>query len=743
MPSILLKYILKRWTLPLFGALVFYGGLLMAFEVVGVSKEIFTAGAPFRWAIPLLLLSMPDNMGMVLPMAAVLGGLLGTQQLTESSEMVAAQGLGVGIRVLVKPWLILSGTLLVLATFNAHLFIPWANATQERTQAVMLEEARTRFLRPGSPPWFPRANPGAAVWMGPEGQIHLMETSPESVQHLVANKLTWSEENKGLEVPKINLHMEDLRGAVYHKVDGSIGLMQEKEHTYTIEVPPIPRLFQSTHARFQSTPNLLKQKTPEALVELSRRFTLPIASCALLLLGIALGLGHPRFQKGGAIVKSISVILLYYLIMKFFENKALLSNPQHLSSTLALFLLPWIFLAAGGVLLVRKLKPHKSNHLDGIPIVVSLERQFRKELALARGFQLKVISPLLSFLGRLLQPHTWKGHRTKQKILGSWTRNLWFRNWGGVLGTFLVLSLLIEYAGLAADMAKNHMSGLVFLRYWIWNLPPFLAVVLPLAFLLGSVLTLSDAAVTQEWVALRAGGASFIQWCGSGFRAWGSVLCLTFLLQAFLAPAAFEHADPLYQKILGRQARSRQSTSWLNLGSTGVVWFLDGNQRWGFPLKPVGEAPILLKWGMGNYQSMALPWNALRMVPGPLAVDLFPDRALRESASAEATPTPDLFLWQKWAPDPERATMLWSRILNWLAGPCLLFAALSFAFPSPRGGRGQALGLSLVVGLAYMGMQALFTGAAKAGEFPSLWGVLCPMLLLVGFGMLRIHRLRT
>ena len=743
MPSYLLKYFLKRWTLPLFGALVFYGGLLMAFEVVGVSKEIFTAGAPFRWVIPLLLLSMPDNLGMVLPMAAVLGGLLGTQQLTESSEMVAAQGLGVGLRALLKPWLILAGILLVLATFNAHFFVPWANATQERTQAVMLEEARTRFLRPGSPPWFPRANPGAAVWMGPDGEIHLMETTPESVQHLVAHKLTWSQDNKTFEVPHINLHMEDLRGALYHKADGSVGLMQEKEHTYTIEVPPLPRLFQSTHARFQSTTHLLQTRTPEALVELSRRFTLPIASCALLLLGIALGLGHPRFQKGGAIVKSLGVILLYYLLMKLFENNALASKSQRLSNNIALFLLPWFFLAAGFAELVRKLKPHKINTLAKIPPVVSLKRLFRKELLLLRIFYVKVLHPFLVSLGGWLKPQTCKNRQPKQRILGTWTRDLWFRNWGGVLGTFLALSLLIEYAGLAGDMAKNHISILLFLRYWIWNLPPFLAVVLPLAFLLGSVLTLSDAAVSQEWVALRAGGASFLQWCGSGFRAWGGVLLLTFLLQAFLAPAAFERADPLYQRILARPARALNSTAWLNLGSTGVVWYLDGNQRWGFPLKQVGEAPNLLKWEMGDFKSQALPWNALHMVPGPLAVDLFPDRALRESASAESTPTLDLFLWQKWAPDPERATMLWIRILNWLAGPCLLFAALPFAFPGPRGGRGQALGLSLVVGLAYMGMQALFTGAAKAGEFPSLWGVLCPMLLLVGFGMLRIHRLRT
>jgi lipopolysaccharide export LptBFGC system permease protein LptF len=289
------------------------------------------------------------------------------------------------------------------------------------------------------------------------------------------------------------------------------------------------------------------------------------------------------------------------------------------------------------------------------------------------------------------------------------------------------------------------VSSLVFLRYWLWNLPTFLAVVLPLAFLLGGVLSLSDATMTREWLALRAGGISFLQWCKAGTRAWGAVLVLTFVLQAFLAPLAFQRADPLYQQILGRPARSAKvRPSWLNLGSTGVVWFLDGTVRWGFPLKEAGkEVPILLKWEMEALRSQALPWDGLYLLPGPYTADLFPDRALRDSTSAEETSTADLFHWQKWAPDPERATMIWSRLMGFLAGPCLMLAMLPYAFPTPRGGRGQALGYSLVAGLIFMGLQALFTGAAKAGEFPPLWGILCPILLVLGFGLMRLNRLRT
>ncbi|NTV76288.1 MAG: LptF/LptG family permease, partial [Holophaga sp.] len=119
MPSTLTRYLLRRWLTPFLGALLFYGLLIISWEMVALSREIFSQGAALRWMFPLLLLALPETLGMVLPMAAVLGGLLGTQQLMEGSELVAAQGLGAGRRTWLVPWAILGAGLLVLATVNA------------------------------------------------------------------------------------------------------------------------------------------------------------------------------------------------------------------------------------------------------------------------------------------------------------------------------------------------------------------------------------------------------------------------------------------------------------------------------------------------------------------------------------------------------------------------------------------------------------------------------------------------
>lgn len=746
MPSVLTRYVLRRWATPFLGALLFYGFLLLSWEMVTISKEIFSEGAPLKWLIPLLLTSMPENLGLVLPMAAVLGGLLGTQQMMEGSELVAAQGLGVGRRTWTSPWIRMSLWLIALASLNAHGLVPMAARVQQRVRVHMAEDAKARFLRPGAPPWVPPGAPDSAFWVSPEGQIHLMECSPQGVQHLTASAMTYAIEAKPDGSSELQLHLQGLQGALYQPqgAGGVIHLNQEQQ-VLRFAIPAGLRLLPPTALRYEDSARLLRllwagmppaSAGPEArdlyrkaTMEFCRRTTLPLAAAALLLLGIALGFGHPRFYRGGAILKSMGIIILYYLVMKFIENMWLNETIQIGS---ALFLVPFPFLAGGWWLLRTRLKPHRTSSMG--TWTGRLFRPLRQRYA-----------PVLARLGEHKDRFTrWiHGKGTQHGILRHWATLSWWRNWVSALGSLLVLNLLIEYASLAGDLSKNRVHLHVFMAYWFWNLPPFLVVALPMAFLLGTLLALSEAALNREWLALRAGGVSLLRWLWSSRWAWGLVAGLTFLLQVGLAPVAMNRANRLYRRILNRSEVQLSSRPWLNLGSTGVLWHLQGDTRWGFPLKPAGEAPILLRWHLGDRHSEALAWGGLRLVQGPPAERLFPAEALRQSSSAEEAHTPDLLRWQAWAPDPERAYMLWGRIFGWLAGPCLVLAMLSFAFPGPRQGRGQALGAGLVAGLVFLGLQTLFGGAARAGEIPAIWGVLAPLLLLVATALLRLPRLRT
>ncbi len=707
--------------LPFLGALFFYGGLIMALGVLESSRLIFASGASSRWLLPLLATQLPETLGLVLPMAAVLGGLMGSQQLSESSELVASQGLGVGARSILKPWLILSLVFLVLATLNTHLLVPKFNRLERQFRSQMVEEAKTRILRPGSAPVTLEAKRNGALWLDASGEVHLMEVNEQSVQHLIAGSMAWSQvENRdhGLEM---NVQLNDIKGCGINRKDEKIHFIKQQSLILNLPLEDKRALITPTALRHQDTSMLFASTDPEAKIELALRFSLPFAIGALLLLGIAMGLGHPRFQKGGAILKSLGIVIAYYAVVEV--TKAQVSNGKVAFAWL-IVALPWIFLMLAFYLLVRKLHPHHSNS--------ALQRQKSRWIRRIQGTERAI---------HRRQELRYK--KFKFNIFNRWTQKLFWKNWGAAMGTFLTLSLLMEFVGMASHLSKNNIGVGVFLQYWVWNLPPFLVIVLPISFVFGGVLALSEAAVSREWVAMRAGGVSLVQWIRSGITAWGSVVLLMLILQVYLAPLAFSHRDRLYRFIKQRRPASSQLKPWLHLGAKEMHWHLDGQTRWGFPLKHPGEGPLLLKWEMGARDSKTVHWNDLNWRQGPSSVELFPNAALRETENASSASTPALYRWHQWAPDPEREALLWERLLGALACPLLLWAALPFAFPTPRGGRGSALGLTLVISLGFLGLQAIFSGAAKAGEIPALWGVLAPLLVLGAFGLLNLHRLRT
>jgi lipopolysaccharide export LptBFGC system permease protein LptF len=283
-------------------------------------------------------------------------------------------------------------------------------------------------------------------------------------------------------------------------------------------------------------------------------------------------------------------------------------------------------------------------------------------------------------------------------------------------------------------------------------LPVTLPFILPVVFLLAWVLTFSDASVSREWTALRAGGISLIQWVRSSWKAWGLALLAMFVMEVYVSPKAFSSQDHYYSQIKGRGGNITKSSmipmvddfpTTLFMGNTGTFWHSEGSIRWGFPLLPPDDSPSLIFWKHGEPFTQQLNWNSNEWTQGADADIIFPVASIKQYQKIDEIPTSDLFVWQSLAPNAIRGTLLWGRLFKWLVGPCLFFAALGFVFPSPRKGRGQALGYALILSLVFMWMQNIFEGASKAGQFPPYWGIFAPMILLIGFGLINLRSLRT
>ena len=142
----LFRYYLRRWAVPVLAALPFFVGLMLAWQLKVTARLINSIpGASYRWILPLLATTIPGIISQVLPMAAVLGGLMGMQQLSEGSELVASQGLGAGLRSIMRPWALLALLLGGMAAVNVNVLVPQAmvlnKQLQESMQSTALQDA--------------------------------------------------------------------------------------------------------------------------------------------------------------------------------------------------------------------------------------------------------------------------------------------------------------------------------------------------------------------------------------------------------------------------------------------------------------------------------------------------------------------------------------------------------------------------------------------------------------------------
>jgi lipopolysaccharide export LptBFGC system permease protein LptF len=785
---------LKRRGIQILSGFVFFGGLLLAFELKSISKIVFEQGASIHHMVPLLLTTIPWNVGLILPMAAVLGGLLGTQHLSEGSEFVVLQGLGSGKRTFLLPWAFLSAIMVASSAANSHWLSPWASKMEHQLFYELAQETALTGKYAPQPGEGPKLIKGGSsrqksgdgqgdadplsdltVYWGQskdDGKLHIMQIGSDYVSHLVGDKYSYKIEKVGdgdegmLEQIQISFRFEEVNGRASSKEALSTGRLTDLSYKVFEISQPVSieknSIYQPTTLRHLGTKELLAAAKSEqplmgtAGVELSRRFSSPIVCCALLLLGISIGLSHPRFYKGGAFVKSIGVILLYFVLLKVLEGWVENGTVNWIYATV---LLPAMFLAAGLALLNKKMYPTKHGRNNRVARLLRLfqwmkprhvrallKRTIRHALH-AKGKAAHVEVPQADLHGADLH-----GHGDRANLMGRWTSRRWWASFFGVLAIFLVFHIFVEFASLAQFVAMGGGRFLLFFKYWAYNLPVTLPFVLPIVFLLAWVLTFSEASISREWTALRAGGVSLVRWVGSSWKAWGLAIIASFAVEAYIAPKAYAIQSHYYGLIkghfsadseLGSATSPEEPPTSLYLGSTGVFWQIVGPYRWGFPLLPTSEAPALIYWERGEQYSQQLNWDGTSWGQGLETDTLFPDSSLKQYQTPYEIPTADLFTWQEWAPSAERATMLWGRMLKWLAAPCLFFAALGFAFPASRKGRGQALGYALMLSLAYLWMQGLFEGASKSGQLPALWGVLAPMIMMLGFGLVNLHRLRT
>ena len=367
------RYILREILPPFLLALLVFTFLLVLPPVMEYLENLLAKGVTWGVAVRILWTLVPQALGLTIPMAVLVGILIGLGRLSGDRESVALLACGVSPYRLLRP-IGLFALLCGLATAYVMIVaIPDANQTfREITFRVISQRVETEIRPrvfyqdfpgwvlyaleepdPGHPGWkkVMVANTGeggqTTVYFAERGRL-VVDRTRKTVDLVLTNGTHYRTPRPGdPSAGTDTLHFqEQVLGlnpeAVFPKISVQKGVNEKTIAELRVDAEEKVRDGHSKH--------------PEVMA-IQQKFSFPAACLVFAVIGLALGLTVAREGKLAGFVVGVAVIFAYYIVMFLCESltKGLYATPAARTGATSVFMylsrwVPNILLGAFGVL---------------------------------------------------------------------------------------------------------------------------------------------------------------------------------------------------------------------------------------------------------------------------------------------------------------------------------------------------------------------------------------------------------
>ena len=568
---LLTRYILREIIgYALLGGVLFTFVLLMRYLLPLLELFVRGIASPLD-LLRLLGLLLPNFLTLTLPMAVLIGILLGLSRLAADSEITAMRASGVGVVAFLRIVSLLAVVCWLAGLANALYVAPRASAAllryeeQSKTSQATLEVQPRVFyedlknyvlyvqdVMPGSN--------GTALWK----HVFLADLSQPASPHIItaqeavvlggggqALHLDLSEGARH-DIPVSN--PDEYQISTFSSTDLPVqtGQTEETEH---ITRRDTPLQAMSTREVWQRAYRGVRD--PQTYrIELHRRIAFPTACLVLALVGVPLGFSSKRGGKGGAFVLTLAVVFLYYFASSM---GVALAREGKLAAGLGVWAANLLFSAAG-IVLVRQI----STGGAALSYLSSLGRVFRKPPRLLE----RSTAPTGAYAasGTLLQRVRLALRARFPLILDEYVMASFLRNFALVLTGITVLFLIFTFFELIGDIVR-YRTPLVTVGDYLFNLIPFILYnMTPLCSLVAVLITFGTLGRTSELTAMKATGISL-------YRVVAPILVIAAMLSAALftfdqlyLPTANRRQEALLSTIKGKPAQTflRPDRKWIS-----------------------------------------------------------------------------------------------------------------------------------------------------------------------------------
>jgi LPS export ABC transporter permease LptF/LPS export ABC transporter permease LptG len=525
--------------------------------------------------LKLFLCIFPGVFTFTIPMAVLIGVLLGLGRMSADSEIIALTALGIGRRRILLPVgvLALAGA---LATLTMTLWLgPFSLRTFRALEADLLASQVSFQVQPRVfDERFPRlvlyindVSASGTQWHG----VFLAEAGREngSSVTLAENAIVIAEPKQG----KLELH---LQGGSTHEFERSdpdhYSVTDFGQSDWPIEVtglvPSQPRQLSNPE---RSARALLADRGPgwrEARVELHRRLAFPVACLAFALIAVPLG-AQPR--RGGRAAGSLIAVLLiagYYLL---FIMGAGLARQGTVTPATGL----WIanaLLAVFGLALLPRMEQFRgeSRWLRPFGRFRTWFRLIRLRTARARAAAVRVANGALG-QREAVAPSS----GSFPQLMDLYLLRRFFSNFTMLLAVFIFLFEAFTFFELLDDIARHRIAFFVVVDYFVYLTPYLTYQLAPLAALVAILVTLGVMSKNNEVVACKASGISLYRIAVPLLLAGLALAAGMIVLDDTFLPYANQRQDALRNQIKGRPPQTyRQPERWI-FGENSKIYNYD------------------------------------------------------------------------------------------------------------------------------------------------------------------------
>ncbi len=511
---------------------------------------------------------LPNLLTLTIPMAVLIGILLGLSRLASDSEITAMRASGLGVQSFLRISSYFVGVAWLVGLANSLYVSPHAAAAllrfeQDRRTAQASFEVQPRVFYEDFKNYVLYVQDvlpvsGESVWR----HVFLADLTQPTTPHIITAEQANVVNSGGAQTLQLHLsdgtrHDVSLTNANQYDIstftssDLPIQTGQQEDAHITRHDTPIQAIGMRELWSDATTGN---DRRPYQ-IELNRRFSFPTACFVLMLVGVPLGLASKRGGKGTGFVLTLFLVFLYY----FLSTVGIALATQ---GKLPPFAGVWganIGFLLAGLLLVQQM----SRGGIAVTIVSSANAWFaalllrltgsthRSEGTLATGFTQRVRRVL---------------HARFPLILDEYVMRSFVRNFALTLTVLASVFLIFTFFELIGDIIR-YRTPLVTVGEYLLNLIPFILYnVTPLCSLVAVLITFGSLSRTSELTAMKATGISL-------YRVVAPILLVAAILSGALfafdevyLPGANRRQEALRATIKGKPAQTflRPDRNWIS-----------------------------------------------------------------------------------------------------------------------------------------------------------------------------------